>query len=97
MAFAEIPPAKVLAIPRSQQFAEKIHAYSKRWNDRENMRTKDLVDFVLLIETGSVKPGEVAVAAKRTFDRRATHGLPEVLPKPPAVWASDITALAAEA
>lgn len=97
MAFAEIPPAKVLAIPKPQQFAEKIHAYTKPWDDRANTRTKDLVDLVLLIETRGVSPGKVAVAAGRTFARRATHELPKALPKPPVAWADDFKALAAEA
>jgi Nucleotidyl transferase AbiEii toxin, Type IV TA system len=97
MAFAEIPPAKVLAIPKPQQFAEKIHAYTKPWADRENMRTKDLVDLVLIIETASVTPDEVAIAAKRTFARRATHELPKILSEPPAIWADDFKSLAAEA
>jgi len=97
LAFAEIPPAKALAIPRAQQFAEKVHAYTRPWNDRENTRTKDLVDLVLLIETNSVKPGEVAVAVKRTFDRRATHDVPKVLLKPPSSWGDDFNAMAGEA
>jgi hypothetical protein len=42
LAFADIAPARVLALPKPQQFAEKIHAYTKPWSDRENMRTKDL-------------------------------------------------------
>jgi hypothetical protein len=97
MAFADIPPAKVMAIPIPQQFAEKIHAYTKPWGDRENMRTKDLVDLLLLIETQSVSPGEVALAARRTFARRATHELPNTLPKPPTIWADDLKVLADEA
>ncbi len=96
LAFAELPPAKVLAIPKPQQFAEKIHAYTRRWTDRENMRTKDLVDLVLLIETAGVTPAEVAIAAQRTFTRRATHELPKVLSRPPAIWADDFKALASE-
>jgi hypothetical protein len=70
LAFANITPAKVLALPKPQQFAEKIHAYTKPWTDRENMRTKDLVDLVLMIETDAVTPEQVAEAVRRTFARR---------------------------
>lgn len=47
LAFAGIAPAEVLAIPKAQQFAEKIHAYTYPWTDRPNTRTKDLVDLLL--------------------------------------------------
>ncbi len=97
LAFAGIPPAHVLAIPNPQQFAEKVHAYTRPWTDRVNMRSKDLVDLVLLIETGSVAPPEVAQAVRATFARRNTHAIPPVLPDPPAAWANEFTAQAAEA
>ncbi len=97
LAFAGIPPARVLAIPEPQQFAEKIHAYTRSWDDRVNMRTKDLVDLVLLIETASVQPTEVAVAVRATFSRRNTHPIPMELHEPPGIWADDFVTLAAEA
>jgi hypothetical protein len=50
LTFAGVEPARVLAIPRAQQFAEKVHAYTFPWSGRLNTRTKDLVDLVLLLE-----------------------------------------------
>jgi len=97
LAFAGIPPAQVLAIAKSQQFAEKIHAYTRPWDDRVNMRTKDLVDLVLLIETSSVQPGDVSTAVRTTFARRNSHSIPIELSDPPSIWADEFTALAAEA
>jgi len=97
LAFAGIPPAQALAIPKPQQFAEKIHAYTRPWADRVNTRTKDLVDLVLLIETAGVQPAEVRAAVRTTFERRNTHPVPFELPDPPAAWADEFTALAAEA
>jgi hypothetical protein len=41
--FAGVEPATVLAISKSKQLAEKIHAYSYPWQGRLNTRTKDLV------------------------------------------------------
>ena len=97
LAFAGIAPAEVLAIPKAQQFAEKIHAYTLPWTDRTNTRSRDLVDIVLLIETGHVMPDEVASAVQATFQRRGTHDIPAVLSDPPAGWANEFAALATEA
>ncbi len=96
LVFAGIPPARVLAIPKAHQFAEKIHAYTRLWEDRVNMRTKDLVDLVLLIETAGVQPAEVAAAIQATFARRNTHAIPPELAEPPGIWAEEFAALAAE-
>lgn len=97
LAFVGIPPAQVMAISKPQQFAEKIHAYTRPWADRVNMRTKDLVDLVLLIETAGVQTAAVAVAAHATFARRNTHPFPTDLPDPPAIWADEFAVLVKEA
>jgi len=97
LSFAGIAPGQVLAIPEPLQFAEKVHAYSFPWADRTNTRTRDLIDLVLLIETGGVAPNRTASAVRATFARRQTHDIPTVLPNPPAAWASEYAALAAEA
>src|SRR5438445_133204 len=87
LAFADIKPPQILAIPRPQQFAEKIHAYTFPWPDRVNMRTKDLVDLVLLIETGGVIATDVVAAIRSTFIKRHSHEVPQSLPEPPMQWA----------
>jgi len=97
LAFAGIAPAAALAIPPAAQFAEKLHAYSFPWSRRENTRTKDLVDLVLLIERGSLDAGKVRDALRRTYTTRGTHPLPSSLPTPPAAWGRDFPALAEEA
>jgi nucleotidyltransferase AbiEii toxin of type IV toxin-antitoxin system len=75
LSFAGIAPATVLAIPKPQQFAEKLHAYTFPWSGRLNTRTKDLVDLVLLIERGppgaaDVRRSEAKAAPERD---RAEH------------------------
>ena len=96
--FAGIPPAVVLAVPKAQQFAEKIHAYTFPWKDRTNTRTKDLVDLVLFIQTAALpEPAELRKALAATFARRATHRLPDQLPQPPVTWEADYMAIAGEA
>ncbi len=95
--FAGIPPARAVAIPKAQQFAEKIHAYSYSWTDRENKRSKDLVDLVVLIERGKLDPKAVQQALVETFQRRKRHPLPATLQPPPASWAKEFPSMAAEA
>ena len=48
LGFAGIPKAKLPAISREEQFAEKLHAYTLPRTGRPNSRVKDLVDMVLL-------------------------------------------------
>jgi hypothetical protein len=96
LAFADIRPARVLAISKPQQFAEKLHAYTFPWQDRVNTRTKDLVDLVLLIETGGVTPDEVKEAIANTFAKRGSHAIPVSLPEPPAQWMNDFAELATQ-
>jgi hypothetical protein len=97
LSFASIPPGQILAIPKAQQFAEKLHAYTFPWTDRTNTRAKDLVDLVLLIETAGVTPTETAGAIRATFQRRHTHEIPTLLRDPPPVWANEFASLAQEA
>jgi hypothetical protein len=97
LSFAGIPPAEVLAVSRSQQFAEKLHAYTFPWAGRVNTRTKDLVDLVLLIERGLPDVARIRSALRATFATRATHPLPASLEPPPASWAVEFPAMAAEA
>ena len=95
--FVGIAPATVLAIPKSQQFAEKVHAYTFSWGNRLNTRTKDLVDLVLLIERGGLAANDVRAAIEATFRTRATHAIPSVLAPPPNEWAIDFAVMAVEA
>ncbi len=96
LGFAGLPPARVLAISRAQQFAEKLHAYTFPWNDRANTRTKDLVDLVLLITSGSLDSAAVSSAIEATFKARDTHSLPTNLPEPPISWSPSFREMAIE-
>ena len=94
LSFAGIPTARVALYPVAQQFAEKIHAYSFPWRDRDNTRVKDMVDLVLLVDSGLLDPDHVKRALRATFETRDTHPLPESLPMPPTDWAEPYEALA---
>ena len=97
LGFAGVEPARALAIPKAQQFAEKLHAYTYAWDDRENTRVKDIVDLVLLIERGELDADEVAIAIRETFARREAHPVPSELADPPVSWAPEFPALAEQA
>jgi hypothetical protein len=83
LGFAGIPAARVALCPATQQSAEKVHAYTFPWQDRDNTRVKDLVDLVLLASSGSLEPERLKLALEATFAARDTHPLLEQLPEPP--------------
>jgi Nucleotidyl transferase AbiEii toxin, Type IV TA system len=97
LGFVGIEPATVLAIPKAQQFAEKVHAYTFPWAGRVNTRTRDLVDLVLLIERGALDAGQIREALAATFTTRGTHELPAALPPPPGSWEDEFVGMATEA
>jgi predicted nucleotidyltransferase component of viral defense system len=96
LGFAGIPVAQVALYPLTQQFAEKIHAYTFPWQDRVSTRVKDLVDLVLLIDLGQLDPQRCREALRTTFEHRKTQELPARFPQPPAEWAETYAALAQE-
>ena len=96
LGFAGIPAVRIPVVPAAQQFAEKIHAFTFPWLDRDNTRVKDLVDLVLLVHSGFLQGTEVEQALRATFQARATHPLKAELPKPPKAWSESFRALAIE-
>ncbi|MBK5293850.1 MAG: nucleotidyl transferase AbiEii/AbiGii toxin family protein [Acidobacteriia bacterium] len=95
LGFAGIPRPEVRMIPREQQFAEKIHAYTLPRNTA-NSRVKDLVDLALLIGSGGMEKRRILDGLRLTFERRETHDLPVGLVPPPADWQIPFQALAEE-
>jgi len=96
LGFAGIAPSKVPAISREEQFAEKLHAYSLPREGRPNSRVKDLVDLLLLVESGTLDPDRVGQCIKATFRRRETHPVPASLEPPPQTWAGPFVDLASK-
>jgi hypothetical protein len=93
--FAGIKGPQVRMIPREQQFAEKLHAYTLP-RSSANSRVKDLVDLALLVESGELATQRIQEAVHVTFQRRGTHVLPSVLLPPPPDWRKRFEALAEE-
>jgi hypothetical protein len=94
--FAGIPPAVCPAISREQQFAEKLHAFTKPRDVGSNSRVKDLVDMALLIQMAPIDRSKLEEAVRLTFARRGTHHLPVELPQPPDTWQTPYGRLAEE-
>ncbi|MCM0606602.1 MAG: nucleotidyl transferase AbiEii/AbiGii toxin family protein [Xanthomonadaceae bacterium] len=95
--FVGIKSMSYPAIPREQQFAEKIHAYTApRPEGRRNSRTKDLIDMILLIETNTLDPEKLAFAVNATFKRRKTHKFESKLLSPPTFWKEPYAEMAKE-
>jgi|694.fasta_scaffold127053_3 hypothetical protein len=97
LSFAGFAPARALAIPRAQQFAEKLHAYTHPWTDRMNTRSRDLVDMILLIERGDLHVDEVRHAVRETFGQRGKRSVPAELDAPPPSWQAEFPAMAQQA
>jgi hypothetical protein len=96
LGFAGIASPSLYMIPREQQFAEKLHAYTLPRQAAVNSRVRDLVDMVLLIQSATLAHNKVTEAIRVTFERRKAHSLPDTLPVPPAEWEKPYGALARE-
>jgi hypothetical protein len=93
--FAGLPRPQFRMISREQQFAEKLHAYTRPRTDRENSRVKDLVDLLLLMQT-DMEPSRLRESIERTFMRRETHPVPLEIPLPPESWRARFAGMAEE-
>jgi hypothetical protein len=96
LGFANIEPGTFIMISKEQQFAEKYHAYTRPRTDRPNSRVRDLVDMVLLIQSGDMDISMIKTAFSVTFSGRKTHKVPDEVPPPPDNWAGPFKAMAVE-
>jgi predicted nucleotidyltransferase component of viral defense system len=95
--FAGLEPTNIWVYPSTNHFAEKLHAYTKPRD--VPTRIKDLLDMALMLEENLVTASpSLELAVKETFERYATHRMPELFPAPPEEWKakfeSDATAIA---
>lgn len=95
LSFAGFEDFEVEATDIAQQFAEKIHAMTRPWDDRDNTRVKDLADMVAFIHEG-LDPARAMSAARHVFSVRATHPVPDELSDPPLFWSEDYPPFADE-
>lgn len=79
------PPTALRVYPLATTVAEKLHAYTvPRLN--ENMRVRDLVDLVLLLDAYDFDAQELSHACVATFEARGTHAWPPSFQPPPSSW-----------
>jgi hypothetical protein len=79
-------PIDVLLVPLERRVAEKLHAYTRRYNG-ESTRGRDLVDLIIICLFETLDAQRLRDEIERTFARRGTHPVPDELPAPPADWA----------
>lgn len=96
LAFAGIPATEVEIVDVHRHAAEKFHAMTRNFGDRENSRVRDLLDLVLLIENDLLNPGSVADAARAVWAERNGMEPPQPLPVLPASWPARYAQLANE-
>lgn len=95
LAFDGFPAHDFETVSPAQHFAEKLHALTRDYG-RENTRTRDLVDLILLIENELVMPSSVMASVRLVFDQRRDHEVPSELSDPPSAWQAPYARLAAE-
>jgi len=97
LGFAGIEPVEVEAIPLELQVAEKLHAYTRRYEGRRvSTRTKDLIDLVLIAELSTLEASTLHQEIETIFSIRNTHTAPAALPLPPRDWQAPFRRLAEE-
>ena len=84
--FAGITTTEVEIIATPRHAAEKFHAMTRDFGDRDNSRVRDLLDLVLLIENNMLSPDTVADAARTVWAERNGTNPPQLLPALPTSW-----------
>jgi hypothetical protein len=87
-------PVEVTCLSLRYQIAQKIHACTERFDDRENERVHDLIDLQLMEELIEDR-AQVREACLEIFELRATHPWPPSLTVEPG-WPDVYAALARE-
>lgn len=96
LGFAGISAGRFPTISREEHFAQKLHVYTLPRGERANTRVKDLIDLVLLIDSGTLDMDRLCRDITVTFARWETHALPGFLESPPDFWEPVFVKLAAE-
>ncbi len=94
--FAGIPTTQIEIVDVHRHAAEKFHAMTRDYGDRENSRVRDLLDLVILIEHGMLTPGAVAIAARAVWIERDAAEPPREMPPFPSSWPERYERLADE-
>ena len=85
LSFAGFAPTRFRVYPVETHVAEKLHAYTLP-RQRLNSRVKDFPDLALLASVRPIEAAALRATIDRTFEKRATHHVPSVMPQPPTEW-----------
>lgn len=96
LGFAGLPAVEIPVVPPEIQLAEKIHAYTRRYGQRQqaSTRIKDLIDILRIVQSTVLDAATLTYVLRQTFERRKTHEMPGTFPAPPAAWAVPFRRLA---
>lgn len=86
--FAGVPASVVEIIDIHRHAAEKLHAMTRDFGDRENSRLRDLVDLVLMLEHEMLTPALLADRTRDVWHEREKCNPPPDLPPMPESWAN---------
>ncbi len=84
--FAGIPATTIEMVDVNRHTAEKLHAMSRDFGDRENIRVRDLMDVVLLIEHGLLTTERLRACVREVWTERDRTDPPTELPAFPSSW-----------
>lgn len=96
LAFADVQTPEIEIIDAARHAAEKLHAMTRDFGERENSRVRDLVDLMVLHENEMLSSGPLARAVRVVWSERERAAPPDDLPGPPESWAERYGTLAAE-
>lgn len=86
LGFAGIPDRSIETIDVNRHAAEKLHAISRTYGDRENSRVRDLIDLVILDDHGLIDPNQLGHHVRAVWQERDGEPPPSTLPPLPASW-----------
>jgi predicted nucleotidyltransferase component of viral defense system len=96
LAFAGLDAVEIEIVDVHRHAAEKLHAMSREYGDRENSRVRDLVDLMLLCDHELLRMAALADAVKAVWTERENTPPPPRLTELPSGWPVAYERLAAE-
>lgn len=94
--FAGIRTVEIEIVDVHRHAAEKFHAMLKDFGERENSRVRDLVDLMLLRESGLLSIAQLTPVVTAVWAERESAAPPVAFPNLPTSWLERYERLAAE-
>lgn len=88
-------PVVIPAVDLAQHIAEKMHALTAVYaHPRPSTRVKDLLDVVLVADSGTLDDVALGDRLRAVFAARDGSAPPSSIPEPPAAWDAEYSSLA---